>query len=341
MNFYKIFIARSILKFILIIPSLIFSSSLFAAEGFRTHFASSGTLGENIFSSDTRPGGFLGLGYKKATAVAVTDSSGNQITKASNGFPFSYKSIGSMQYIHAGYSSEEIYAGGNLSGIIIIPFSSMDKKVMLGGATHLPNSSADVNGLDDLEIGGAWSYKKSLQTKYSTGLALTTKTGGYQIANNGGSIGQGFYTLKPSFTSITQHGAASYAFKAALGLNTKNNEANYRSGNLLSLEAAVGYKTALGALGLKVHKLQQIQDDTGSGVAPTAFNLLGLPLNGVTPPNSDGNKLKYTTATVFVTAPVSLINSTFYVGFTAMRNQLNAPVIQDGYLELRLTRAFN
>lgn len=329
------------LKNTLIFLSLASSTSLFAAEGFRAHFSSSGTLGENIFTSDIRPGGFIGLGYKKATAEAVTDSSGSLITKAPNALPFSYKSTGSMQYVSAGFTSQESYAGGNLSAIITIPFSSIDKKVMVGGSINLPNSSADVEGLDDIEIGGTWDYKKSLDTKYSTGLALTTKTGRYQIASNGASIGQGYYTLKPSFASITQHGAASYAYKATLGLNTKNGEANYRTGNLLSLEAAIGYKTTWGALGLKVHKLQQIQDDSGAGVAPTALNTFGLPLNGVTAPNADGNRMKYTTATVFYAAPVSVIHSIFYIGFTAMRNQFNAPVLQDGYFEMRLSRALN
>ncbi len=328
------------LKNILIFLPLTFSTSIFAAEGFRTHFASAGTLGENIFTSDIKPGGFIGLGYKKATAEAVTDSLGNQITKGPYGLPFSYKSTGSMQYVSAGYTSEERYAEGNLSVIMTIPFSSIDKKVILG-ENNLPNSSADVSGLDDIEIGGAWDYKKSLDTKYSTGLALTTKTGGYQIGYNGASIGQGYYTLKPSFSSITQHGAASYAYKATLGLNTKNSYANYRSGNLFSLEAAIGYKTVLGALGLKVHMLQQIQNDSGSGVAYTALNSFGLPLNGVTAPNADGNRLKYTTATVFFAAPVSVINSIFYIGFTAMRNKINAPVVQDRYFEMRLTRLFD
>jgi hypothetical protein len=327
-------------KGILISLSLSCSTSLFAAEGFRAHFASAGTLGENIFTSDIRPGGFIGLGYKEATADAIKDSSGNAMTKAPNGLPFTYKTIGRMQYVSAGYTSDEGYAGGNLTGMITMPFSSMDKKVMVG-AFNLPNSSADVSGLDDIEIGGTWDYKNSLDTKYSTGLALTTKTGRYQIVNNGASIGQGYYTLKPSFSSITQYGALSYAYKTTLGLNTKNSEANYRSGRLVSLEAAVGYKTALGAWGVKVHKLQQIQDDTGTGVTSTAFNAFGLPLNGVSAPNADGNRLKYTTATVFFAGPVSAINSIFYIGLTAMRNQYNAPVVQDGYFEMRLTRPIN
>ena len=340
MRFNTKMVSTQLMKKVLIFFSLFFSASLFAAEGFRTHFASAGTLGENIFTSDIKPGGFVGLGYKKATADAVTDSSGNQITKGPYGLPFSYKSTGSVQYLYAGYTSQETYAGGNFSGMMVVPYTSIDKKVMLG-ANNLPNSSADVSGLDDLEIGGTWDYKKSFDTKYSAGLALTTKTGGYQIANNGTSIGQGYYTFKPSFTSITQHGAASYAYKATLGLNTTNSEADYRSGNLLSLEAAIGYKTSLGAFGIKVHKLEQIQDDSGSGVAPTALNASRMPLNGVTAPNADGNRLKYTTATVFYTAPVSAINSIFYIGFTAMRNQINAPVIQDGYFEMRLTRALH
>lgn len=331
---------RNTSKSFLIILIFTSSASLFAAEGFRTHFASAGTLGENIFTSEIQPSGFLGLGYKKGTAVAVTDSSGNQITKGPFGLPFSYKSTGSMLYTTAGYTSEEVYAGGNFTGIVTIPYSSIDKKVMLG-ANNLPNSSADVSGLDDIEIGGTWDYKKSIETKYSTGLGLTTKTGTYKITNNGSSIGQGYYTLKPSFVSITQHGDISYAYKATLGLNTKNSEANYRSGNLLSLEAAIGYKTTLGAWGVKIHKLQQIQDDSGSGVASTAFNAVGLPVNGVAAPNSDGNRLKYTTATVFFAAPISLINSISYIGITVIRNQFNAPVIEDRYFEIRLTRLLN
>ena len=329
------------LKALVLICVMCFAKESFSADGFKTHFATTGTLGENIFTPNITPGGFVGLGYKKAVAEAVTDSSGNEIKKAPNGLPFSYKNTGSIQYIHAGYTAAENYAGGYLTGFTAIPFTSFDKTVMLAGTLSLPNSSANVNGLDDLEIGGTWDYKKSADTKYSVGLALTTKTGGYQIANNGASIGQGYYTLKPSFLSITQNGAVSYAYKATLGVNSKNNDANYRSGNILSLEAAVGYKTSLGALGLKVHQLQQIQNDSGSGVPATVFNIYNLPLNGVTAPNTDGNRIKYSTASVFFTTPVNAIGSIFYIGFTSMRNAFNAAFPNDGYYEIRLTKAFN
>jgi hypothetical protein len=337
--------ANTLAKTLIAITSVVSAAHSFAADGFRTHFATAGTLGENIFTSEIKPGGFAGLGYKRAVAEALTDSSGNEIKKAPNGLPLTYKNTASVQYIYAGYTAEEMYAGGNLSGIITVPFTTFDKNVTLthpkAGSLNVPNSSGDVSGLDDIEIGGTWDYKKSADTKYSVGLGLTTKTGSYQLTSNGASIGQGYYTLKPSFASITQDGAMSYAYKATLGINTTNSDANYRSGNVLSLEAAIGYKTSVGAFGFRVHKLEQIQDDSGKGVAPTAANAFGLPLNGVTAPNADGNRIKYTTATLFYTAPISSIGSIFYLGLTAMSNPVNTTVPNNGYIEMRLTKAFN
>ena len=337
-------------KTLVAIGAMTLVGSAFASDGFRTHFASSGTLGENIFSSDIKPGNFAGIGYKQATADVLTDGAGTNINQVALrpglSIPLVYHNEANVKYLFAGFTTQEKYAGGNITAAIVLPYTSFNKLVTLGpggplpAAVSLPNSSANVSKLDDAEVGATWDYKKSDSTKYSVGLALTTTTGGYQITGNGGSVGQGYTTLKPSFASITQDGALSYAYKATLGLNSNNSDANYRSGNVLSLEAALGYKTSVGAFGFKVHSLKQYQDDTGTGVAannPYPW----VATSGVSAPKADGNRISYTTATIYYTVPVKPIESLFYIGFSTMKNPAYTTVPKDGYFEMRLTKAFN
>lgn len=322
--------------------------SAYAAE-YRTHFATAGTLGENIFSSDIKPGSFVGIGYKQASIDTLADGSGNKITSLPGGIPLAFKNEASVKYLYAGLTSQEKYAGGNITASVVLPFTSSDKLVAAGPfpkygvttAQSLPNSSANFkNKLDDIEVGTSWDYKKSENTKYSVGLALTTKTGDYHVEGNGSSVGPGYYTLKPSFASITQDGALSYAYKAALGLNTNNSVGNYRTGNMMSLEAAVGYKTSVGAFGLKVHALRQYQDDTGGGVTANSPNPW-VATSGVSKPQADGQRTSYNTATIYYTVPVKSIESLFYVGLSTMNSPSYTQVPNTGFFEMRLTKAFN
>ena len=216
--------SHQLVKTLVAISVLTLGSSAYSAE-MRTHFASAGTLGENIFSSDINPGSFVGIGYKKATADSLVDGSGTPITRlGATPIPLSYHNDINVKYIYAGFTSQDKYADGNISLSIAVPYTSNDKLVTGGPfpaygvmtPTSLPNSSAKFSKLDDIEVGSSWDFKKSDATKYSVGLALTTKTGDFQVAGNGGSVGVGYYTLKPSFASITQDGPLSYAYKASL-----------------------------------------------------------------------------------------------------------------------------
>jgi hypothetical protein len=342
--------STKLLKSMLAIGAIACIGNAMAADGFRTHFASSGTLGENIFSSDIRPGSFAGIGYKQATADSLTDGAGNNINQVALrpglSIPLVYHNEANVKYLFAGVTSQEQFAGGHITAAIVLPFTSFNKTVTLGpggplpAAVSLPNSSAKVSKLDDVEFGATWDYKKSDVTKYSVGLALTTTTGSYQVVGNGASVGQGYTTLKPSFASITQDGAFSYAYKATLGLNGNNNDANYNSGNVLSLEAALGYKTSVGAFGFKVHSLKQYQDDTGTGVSPNN-PYPWVATSGVSAPKADGNRISYTAATVYYTVPVKPLESLFYIGFSTMKNPAYTTVPKAGYFEMRLTKAFN
>jgi Putative MetA-pathway of phenol degradation len=340
---------KIIAQSLIAISTLSLATASFAEDGFRTHFASAGTLGENIFTSEVNPSTFFGVGYKQATADKLTDGSGNVINQVALRpgltIPLDYLNKANIKYIYGGFTSETQVAGGRITAGLVVPYTTFDKSVTLGpggplpAAVSLPNSSANVHGLDDAEVGGSWDIKSD-NTKYSVGLALTSKTGGYKIASNGASIGQGYYTWKPSFAAITQNGAFSFAYKGTLGLNTNNSEANYHSGNLLSLEAALGYKTGVGAFGFKLHSLRQYQSDSGTGVAsnnPYPW----LATSGVSAPQADGNRISYLTGSLFYTVPVKPIESIFYVGVTTMKNPEYTTVPRTGYFETRLTRAFN
>lgn len=121
--------------------------------------------------------------------------------------------------------------------------------------------NARSSGVGDVELAVSWLQAQG-PWKVMTGAALVLPTGKYS-ATPGLDPGFGnFYTLRPE-VRLTYQPSDRWAFagKFALGLNTRNRDNRLRSGDWYGLEAAAGYMTALGPVGLHAVHLQQYRDD--------------------------------------------------------------------------------
>jgi hypothetical protein len=131
--------------------------------------------------------------------------------------------------------------------------------------------TGEVRGLGDAELTAAWQYVNE-KWRVLAGASLVLPTGKYS-ADPGPDIGTGrFKTLRPGVQiGYLPTPKLAFAAKLSLGLNTRNRDNQLRSGNWAGLEAAAGYMTPIGVVGVHAIRVQQYQDDDANPLGPSRF----------------------------------------------------------------------
>ena len=209
-----------------------------------------------------------------------------------------------------GYISADVYAGGHLifgallpvaesaSGVLPIassptlnwsnpaqPDDATKTAVQTGfGAAYQANLSAQAAGesgqaagVGDLELAAGWMSGNG-PWRLRAGAAVVLPTGKYS-ASSKPNIGFGnYYTLRPEVQATYLPSAkVALSGKLIMGFNTKNTDNQLKSGDWFGLEAATGYMTAIGPVGLHALYVRQYQDDENN----TMFGANRLELTGL------------------------------------------------------------
>lgn len=163
-----------------------------------------------------------------------------------------------------------------LLGAINAVANATNNAVQAGVAASAAAQSIEVDGVGDTEMIMAWSMQSN-RLKVVAGLSVWLPTGDYDKAR-GPNPGFGdFYTvrtgvamtysLNPKHTDAAWDAGVTVAGRVALGSNSSNKETNYKSGNFVYFEGGIVKVMGDFAIGVNVLGIQQISDDTGSGVA--------------------------------------------------------------------------
>ncbi|RTL31069.1 MAG: transporter [Burkholderiales bacterium] len=196
-----------------------------------------------------------------------------------------------------GYVTTERFGGGRLAWLLNVPYGVKDQRFSASAtppALNWPSStlpsqaaktavtqqfdanymsqvhgSADaesdkVDGLGDVELQGGWLMTTE-QLRLLVGASVVLPTGRYQ-SKAGPDIGYGnFYTFRPAVqVAWLPRPDLSLATKLTVGINSRNEDNQLRSGNWVGLEAALAYMTPLGPIGLHSVVVRQVQDDSGN-----------------------------------------------------------------------------
>jgi len=293
-----------------------------------------------------------GLGYKQANVNAVNGPNGQAITSVGGGaLGLQVAALQRVLYAYAGATSEQEYLGGKLAGFVSIPYTETTKTINFTNqvpstspaynavaglaAWNTQNSSGANTRLDDIEFGGAWIYSNHVDTKFGMGLSLKTTTGGYDPYRSGSNIGTGYYSLKPSIGGVRKFDNLYVAGKLEFAINSNNSSANYRTGNMVSAEMSFGVRTQYGDFGLNLHQVNQIQNDSGTGLLNPANKQYY-----VSAPTADGHRLHYLTYSPTYTVLIPSIKSFLMVQLTKFQSATYAQVYPVG-VNVRLTRVFD
>jgi hypothetical protein len=133
----------------------------------------------------------------------------------------------------------------------------------------------ETSGLGDAELSTVW-VRHADRLKVAAGVSLFVPTGSYD-KNRGPNPGFGdFYTLRPGVavtynlnpkhSDSTWDAGVTVAGRVSYGINTRNKDTDYKSGNFIYAEAGIVKVSGDWAYGVNVLSTQQISDDTGTGV---------------------------------------------------------------------------
>lgn len=156
------------------------------------------------------------------------------------------------------YISPVEFAGGNLMGQLVVPLVNID--------LSLPFVSSQEFGLADVVGTFGVTWHPDPNNTFSVGMDISAATGKYDV-NDPASPGLNHWSFQPAlgYHYFDPQGLELGAVARVI-FNTENPETDYRTGNELVIDYAIGWnfdKWRVGAVG---YYLQQLTDDSG----PTA-----------------------------------------------------------------------
>ena len=203
---------------------------------------------ENAFVGFMPSPGFYGLVYASHDHLSkLRDDKGDEIE-----LPFDVKA--NVIAPRAVWVTDTKLLNGQLAWHAVLPLVSLD--------SHIAGYSEKHQGLGDLVIGSGLGYHPSEKVHYAFGLDITAPTGTYK-QDNLVNLGRNYWNIQPAFAlSYIQASGLNADLKLMYGINFKNSDTNYRSGQELHMDYALGYALNNGwTAGIGGYLYQQTTDD--------------------------------------------------------------------------------
>lgn len=160
---------------------------------------------------------------------------------------------------------------GQLNAGVAAANAQVQARIAVASATQ----NLETSGVGDAELSTVW-IRHVDRLKVAAGVSLFAPTGSYD-KNRGPNPGFGnFYTLRPGIAATynlnPKHSDSAWdagvtiAGRVSYGINTRNKDTDYKSGNFIYAEGGIVKVTGDWAYGMNVLTMKQISDDTGTGV---------------------------------------------------------------------------
>lgn len=175
-----------------------------------------------------------------------------------------------------GYGLEQTVLGGaHYAAAAFVPYTSLDisaNSEALGGL-RVNSKVSDFGDLTLVPVMLAW---KAGDWQYDFLMPVYAPTGSYQLGRLG-NPGLNYWTVDPIVGAAYSNAKSGLNAAAHLGygMNTKNPDTDYRSGNVLHLDASVQQIFPLGSgfanIGAEAWYFQQVTCDSGAGATLGCF----------------------------------------------------------------------
>ncbi|MGK5078704.1 SphA family protein [Janthinobacterium sp. HLX7-2] len=217
---------------------------------------------ENFLVGAMPPPGFYPLVYATSYhATELRDDRGNDIAAAIGGFKADVAGV-IPRFI---WVTGQKVLGGQLAVHAIVPLLNVDVRV---GANRSRNT-----GIGDINLAAALGYHVSPELHYVVALETNAPTGRYDrsdVAN----IGRNYWNIEPLIAvSYIQPKGLNADIKLMYDYNFRNNDTDYKSGQELHADYALGWGLGKGFVaGVSGYIYRQITDDKVAGHAVAGGN---------------------------------------------------------------------
>jgi hypothetical protein len=178
--------------------------------------------------------------------------------------------------VGGGYGLEQpVLGGAHFSIAAFVPYSWVDiaGDTAAAGGRRIQN---DVSGLGDVTIVPVLLAWKSGDWQYDFLMPIYAPTGSYELGRLG-NTGFNYWTFDPigGFSYNNAKSGLNAAVHLGLAMNTENSDTEYRSGNLLHVDASLQQNFPLGSgfanIGAEAWYFQQVTCDSGAGATLGCF----------------------------------------------------------------------
>jgi hypothetical protein len=218
----------------------------------------------------TSPGGF----FKPMYINYQGDASARVPTAA--GVVANLNAEANTLVLGGGYGFEQTILGGaHYSVAAFLPYTwlSISGNTLAAGGRQIRNS---VSGIGDLTVVPVMLAWKSGDWQYDFLMPVYAPTGSYEVGRLG-NTGLNYWTFDPIVGAAYSNAKSGLnaAVHVGYAINTENNDTNYKSGNILHVDAAVQQIFPLGSgfanIGAEAWYFQQLTCDSGSGATLGCF----------------------------------------------------------------------
>jgi hypothetical protein len=178
--------------------------------------------------------------------------------------------------IGGGYGFEQTVLGGAHYGVAaFLPYASLDISANADALGGLRVNSS-VSGFGDLTLVPVMLAWKAANWQYDFLMPVYAPTGSYKVGRLG-NPGLNYWTVDPIVGAAYSNAKTGLNAAAHLGyaMNGENGDTNYRSGNILHLDASVQQVFPLGSgfanVGAEAWYFDQVGCDSGAGASLGCF----------------------------------------------------------------------
>lgn len=258
--------------------------------------ASSYPVGVELGYGDMLPPGLYKLAYySRAQASSLKGESGQDLGWAR------YRLTADTVSLRIQNVWKSMLLGASAESALVLPFPAIDLEKRV--SSSLPDTSGSRFGMTDpliVPLRLAWKGERLNQW---AALEIVAPLGAYDV-NARVNTGRNYWQFAPAYAlSYRPSADVVLGIKLRYGVNSKNKDTSYRSGDELTAEYSAGYKLSGAAtFGVQGYVFRQTTDDELNGEATSATNgrLLGSGVGNRGSANAIGPFLSYVVSPRFV-----------------------------------------
>ena len=260
-----------------------------AAESYKLRQAPVGAFGGEIAASADKPGFFGTASLTNLQIYSIADAAGNDVAppaispiQLNPALPYkvafpagklAFNQDQTQLNLVGGYLTESTYGNGHVAFAINLPFIQQKRTYVVTQPAGTLTPAATVPPLSPAIVGQLNAGTAAANAQVQARIAAASAIQNLEVSGMGDAELSTVwvrvavtYNLNPKHTDASWDAGVTIAGRVSYGINTRNKDTDYKSGNFIYAEGGIVKVNGNWAYGVNLLSTQQISDDTGTGV---------------------------------------------------------------------------